>query len=102
MKDEKDYERYCSIAADADYKVVCVTLSAPRDTLIQRFRDRVASAAKAGNRISITDEKLYLQNLDSPLFTPTDGPTIDSGVLDQKEVFERVHQEIEKQVGSLK
>jgi len=54
--------------------------------LIARFRERVASAKKLGNKISISDEKLFLKQLSQKSYVPGGTPLFDTSLMASEQI----------------
>jgi RNase adaptor protein for sRNA GlmZ degradation len=87
MTTEETYLRHKKIAEDNGYEMYFISLTAPRDVLIQRFRERVESAKlKESKTIAQTDEGIFLETLDRGFYTSPDTLVIDTSTNTPEEV----------------
>ncbi len=78
FRTEEEYQKCLAVAEKYGYVLVCVELTAPRDVLIERFRERVIESEKTGQKISIRTEDLFIENLDAGYYCPKDIPSFDT------------------------
>jgi adenylylsulfate kinase-like enzyme len=78
IEDRGEYKSFVDIAVENNYKFLPVQLTAPKDILLKRFRERIKSAKKAGSKISVTDENLFLKNMSRKFFVPDNTSKFDS------------------------
>ncbi len=90
IEDEQEYNHLTEIAEQYAYNFLNIKLKAPKEILLQRFRERVRSAKKAGSKISITDEKLFLNNSSKDFFTPNNAKIFDSSKLSPEEIADEI------------
>lgn len=91
LSSEDEYVTYKNIAVGYGYNFVSIELTAPRDVLLARFRERVESATlMKSTTISVTDENIFLENLSKPFFIPQNIISFDTSVLSTDEIAEKV------------
>jgi predicted kinase len=88
---EDEYESYKKIAAEYGYDFISIQLTAPQEVLLDRFRKRVENAKLADSTtISVTDEKVFLENLSKPFFVPQNIASFDTSVFTPEYVADKV------------
>lgn len=75
------------------YQFVCVGLTAPEDVLLKRFRERVKEAKEKRWKISLTDEKIFLEKQS---FIPEQARVWDTSKTDVTEIAEILAASIKK------
>ncbi len=91
IRDQKEYSSYADIGEKYGYTFLSVSLTAPTDVLLVRFRERVQKAKAAHTNISVTDEAFFLENTQKNNFFVPDGtPSFDSSVMTTKEIADAV------------
>ncbi|MGH9442960.1 MAG: AAA family ATPase, partial [Thermoanaerobaculia bacterium] len=79
---EAGYTACRAVAEREGYAFADVELTAPLPVLLQRFRQRVADAARTGAKISVTDEAVFLRNAERVFFLPPGSPRFDTSTTD--------------------
>lgn len=93
FKTEEEYTKISRVLAAYEYKPVVVRIAAPRDILIDRFRQRLANYQEKGGKMSVTSESLFIQNMDEPrYFNPDNAWSFDSSVQTAEEVADEIIQ----------
>ncbi len=88
---ETEYKAYEKVATLYGYEIVSVELTAPKEILLARFRERVESAKRTGYaNISVTDEKIFLENLSKPFFVPPGTVSFDTSLLKSEEIVNEI------------
>ena len=88
---EEEYIFYKQIATNYGYKFISIELTAPKDVLLTRFRERVESAKLMDSKnISLTDESIFLSNLEKPFFIPENILTFDTSLLKPEDIAMKV------------
>lgn len=68
-------------------KVIYVNIEAPLDILKQRFADRLKTSQERGSKLSVTDEKGFVERYDAYMkLKDANWPTFDSSVLSPEEI----------------
>ncbi len=76
--DESEYALLNSIAAKHDYNIIIIHITASEDILMKRCRDRIARAVSDGRKISIMDENIYKERLETKHYLPEGTESIDT------------------------
>jgi predicted kinase len=92
FRDEKEFLEHKNIESKYGYKSISVELTAPEKVLLSRFRERVNDVKKTSmDRISVTDENIFLKNLHSgEWFTPAIIKSFDTSVLSPDAIAEEI------------
>lgn len=91
FRKEADYRHCKDIAETYGYRFFSFELTAPTEVLLARFRERVADAKRTGSRkISVTDEKVFLENLSKDRFLPPDTQRFDTSVMSPDEIASKI------------
>ncbi len=88
---ESELQEWNSIASSQGYHIINVCLTTPQDVLLERFRTRVKEAREAGRRLSLSDEKEFLDRMNNPYFyTPMNMPSFDTSTLTPIQIADEV------------
>lgn len=88
---EFEYEKVKEIANTYGYTLHCFELRAPQEVLLARFRTRVIKAIEMNSKtISVTNEDVFLKNLEKGYFVPPGTPTFDTTVLSPDQIAEKI------------
>ncbi len=90
FRTKETYEQCVALAAKYGYSFYTFELTAPYGVLIERFRERVQSAAQKGNRISMTTEELFKENYDLGYFIPSGSPVFDTTHMNEEEISQAI------------
>ncbi len=90
IRDQAEFDEYKTLADKFGYQIISVALTAPQEILLTRFRERIVSAKATGGRVSVTDEALYLSNLQRPVFMLVGTPVFDTSVMSTEEIVDEV------------
>ena len=90
LETESDYHSCEKIAHQYGYTVIPILLSAPKEVLLARFRERVKNAALTGSRIAVTDEAVFVSNLSWKTFVPKGAQVFDTSVMSAPEIVEKI------------
>lgn len=77
MRTKEEFDAYARIAESHGYRIVSVRLTAPTETLLERFRARIANAGPNA-KISVRDEPTFLSNVERPAYCPADTMVFDT------------------------
>lgn len=92
---EEEYISYKQIAEKYEYAFISIELTAPKETLLKRFRERVESAKLAkSTTISVTDEEVFLENISKPFFVPKNINSFDTSILKPEEIANKILEEL--------
>ncbi len=94
VRNRKDYFKLQRLAKKYKYRLVTVGLTAPKNILIKRFRERVALSKKKGFNISVKDESIYLENLSRKPFRPRGTPVFDTSINNEKVIADKIIKEV--------
>lgn len=86
IKTEDHFKRVSEVATQHGYTILTVELQAPQDVLLERFRNRVKEAEEKGNKISVTTEEVFLQNMAEPRYVPENKLVFDSSIRSPEEI----------------
>ena len=86
FRTEEEYQKCVETANKYGYKLICVELTAPREVLLERFRERVADSKITGNQISITTEDLFIENIDAGYYCPPNTVSFDTSKTSDEEI----------------
>lgn len=87
IRTEKIYQQYLDIAAKYWYSFHDYLLTAPREILIGRFRERMERIKLTKLKTSVTDESVYIKNLDKGFYHPKWIKTFDTSAMSIEEVY---------------
>ena len=90
FKDESEYEQYELIAKKHGYTFGSFELTASREVLLKRYRDRLDSLDKKGIKNSIRTEEEFLNSLEIPYFAPAGSVTIDTSLGDVESIVDQI------------
>ena len=90
IKNKKEYDYYKKIAKNFGYSFYSFQINSPKEVLLSRFRDRIKSVKAENKKISVMDEKLFLENLDKKYYTPDDTESFDSSCLSPEEIVKKI------------
>jgi predicted kinase len=90
ISNEEEYLSYRRIAEEHGYKFISIELTAPKEIVLARFRERVENAKRLGTTLSVIDEKVFLENQAQPFFVPENTPSFDTSVLESDDVANKV------------
>jgi predicted kinase len=81
IREESRYQRMVELAEKHGYRLIYIWLECPEDILLERFRERVIRAKADPNcKIIVTDESLFLENAQKPIYFPEDTLKYDTSV----------------------
>ena len=86
FRTEAEYQKCVEVSKKYGYSMLCVELTAPRETLLERFRERVADSKVTGNKISFTTEDLFIENLDAGYYCPANTVSFDTSKISNEEI----------------
>jgi shikimate kinase len=95
-KNEAEYETCKSIAERYGYVFIPIQLTAPKEVLLERFRNRVKRAKETDRKISFTDEALLLANISEKSYVPAGTPVFDTSTTSADQIVSEILQLIEK------
>lgn len=88
---EDEYTWYKHVSDEYTYTFLSIQLTAPKEILLARFRERVESAReKASTTISVTDENVFLENLSKPFYIPKNIVSFDTSIQSADEIAEKI------------
>lgn len=90
VRNEEDYQYFKDVAEANGYRFISVKLTAPKEVLLKRFRERIENGKKNNIKISITSEELFLANIENEFFTPEGTPTFDTSEANPAEVVSEI------------
>jgi len=91
---EVEYGKLVELARKYDYRLLPVYMVASDDVLIERFRERVAQVEASGGHLSVGNESLFKELIHKDTFFPDDVLELDSGVLSEGEIVERIMEDL--------
>lgn len=89
FRTKEEYEKCVEVSKMYGYTLLCIELTAPREVLIERFRERVAHAKITGAKISITTEDQYIENLEAGYYVPPNTISFDTTKVSAEEIVEK-------------
>jgi hypothetical protein len=90
IRTEEDYNEYKNIAEKYGYYFLEAEITAPKDVLLSRFRARIKDNESVGNKISVTDESVFLNNLSKPFFIPKNVITYDTSIMEASDIADKI------------
>ena len=97
FRDEEEYTHMRDEAILHNYKVITIELRCPEGVRIGRFGERVVQAkAEWSTRISVTDEGIFRENMDKPMYFPSDSMIFDTSTESTEEITKMVLTELTK------
>lgn len=93
--DEVQYLQYKTVADSFGYTFFNFEFIASREVLLKRYRERLESITKAGNKVLIKTEDEYLKTLETPYYVPQDSVRFDTSDDNAEmiagQILEKVH-----------
>lgn len=86
FRTEEEYQNCVEMSKKYGYTMVCVELTAPREVLIQRFRDRVEDAERTGAKLTFKSEELFIENIDAGYYCPANIVSFDTTKTSTEEI----------------
>lgn len=90
VRTEEDYKYFKDVAEANGYRFISVKLTAPKEILLNRFRERIENGKKNNVKISITSEELFWANIENEFFTPEGTPSFDTSKTSPSEVASQI------------
>ena len=89
FRTEEEYQKCVEVSKKYGYTLICIELTAPRDVLIERFRERVSEAKRTGEKLSFTSEDIFIENIDSGYYCPENIISFDTTKVSAEEIVEK-------------
>lgn len=89
-EDAREYETCRHIAEQNGYAFMSVELTAPKDVLLARFRERAERAKAIGSKVTITDEKMFLSILKEKPYLPPNTPVFDTSKISTSDIVDKI------------
>lgn len=92
---EEEYVYYKQIATQYEYEFISIEVTAPKEVLLARFRERVKTAKlMKSTTLSVTDESVFLENISKPFFIPQNITSFDTSILKPEEIAEKIIEQL--------
>jgi thymidylate kinase len=83
---EKEFQQIEQIAQKTHRQLITFHFMASEETILERFKERIASAEKAGSKVSVKDPGVFKENLNKKHYLPKEHVTINSDELSIEEM----------------
>lgn len=94
LKDAAAFTKAKQTALDNGYRFISMHLHAPKEILLQRFKERVADAQKAGVWLSLTDEDIFMRHISQDFFVSEESIQLDSSLLTIDQLVSKIQAKI--------
>ena len=87
---EEKYNRFKKIAHRYGYAFFSFKLTAPKKVLLERFRKRMESFKKSGDRMSVTNEEMHRANFAKRFFIPKGADSYNTAAQTPEAIAEKI------------
>ncbi|EKE29678.1 MAG: hypothetical protein ACD_2C00122G0005 [uncultured bacterium (gcode 4)] len=94
MRTGEIYERFMDISNRYWYVFHDYLITAPRDILIGRFRDRIESVKVSGRTTSVMDEMIFIKNMEKKFYVPEGIKVFDTSAMNIQEIYAHIEADI--------
>jgi len=85
---KEEYDFYFDFVNRTEYKVIDIMLTVERNVLIERYKKRLENIRQQNPTFKVKTLDEFLDVLDQPTYMPDSTHVIDSGTLDEGEVYQ--------------